>query len=72
MSPLNYVWYQYRWLRLAALTFEADGEAGLIRLWDVFHQAPLSASGEVTTPTLARLLRGRVSETLGRDVDGWW
>jgi hypothetical protein len=26
MSPLNYVWYQYRWQRLAARMFDADGE----------------------------------------------
>lgn len=71
MSPLNYVWYQYRWLRLAARIFDPDGEAGLIRLWEVFHQAPLSRSREVTTATLARLLRGRVSETLGRAVHSW-
>jgi len=31
MNPLNYVWYQYRWHRLAAKTYEADGEDGLVR-----------------------------------------
>jgi hypothetical protein len=28
MSPLNYVWFQYRWQRLAAKLFEVDGEDG--------------------------------------------
>jgi hypothetical protein len=25
MDPLNYVWYQHRWMRLAAKMFEVDG-----------------------------------------------
>src|ERR1700747_845466 len=37
MSPLNYVGFQYRWLRLAAAMFEADGEDGLARFWECFH-----------------------------------
>ena len=37
MSALNYVWYQYRWQRLAAKVFDADGEDGLVRFWDCFH-----------------------------------
>ena len=32
MSPLDYVWYQYRWQRLAARMFDAEGEGGLVRL----------------------------------------
>jgi hypothetical protein len=37
MSPLTYVWYQYRWQRLAAKIFNADGEDGLVRLGNFFH-----------------------------------
>jgi hypothetical protein len=71
MSPLNYVWYQYRWQRLAAAMFGADGEDGLVRLWDYFHKTNRLKSGEVTTAVLAALLRTEVSETLGRAVQDW-
>ena len=71
MSPLNYVWYQYRWQRLAAAMFGADGEDGLVRLWDYFHKTDRLKSGEVTTAVLAALLRTEVSETLGRAVQDW-
>jgi hypothetical protein len=71
MSPLNYVWYQYRWQRLAAQMFDSDGENGLIRFWDCFHATDLLNSGEVTAASLAALLRTEVSETLGRAVQDW-
>jgi hypothetical protein len=71
MSPLNYVWYQYRWLRLAARTFDADGEAGLVRLWNCFHAADRIGPGEVTAKALAPLLRDEVSEVLARAVRSW-
>lgn len=71
MSPLNYVWYQYRWQRLAARMFDADGEEGLVRFWDCFHAADHLSSGEVATASLARLLAVEVSETLGRAVQNW-
>ena len=71
MSPLNYVWYQYRWQRLAAAMFGADGEDGLVRLWDYFHKTNRLKSGEGTTAVLAALLRTEVSETLGRAVQDW-
>jgi len=71
MSPLNYVWYQYRWQRLAARMFDADGEGGLVRFWNCFLGADRLGSGEVTTASLARLLRAEVSETLGRAVQHW-
>jgi hypothetical protein len=71
MSPLNYVWYQYRWQRLAAAVFDADGEDGLVRLWDCFHATDRLSSGEVTAASLAALLRTEVSETLGRAVQDW-
>ncbi|MGH7641579.1 MAG: hypothetical protein ACRENX_00930 [Candidatus Dormibacteria bacterium] len=71
MSPLNYVWYQYRWQRLVAKTFDAEGEEGLVRFWDCFHAVNRLSSGELTTASLARLLRTEVSATLGRAVQNW-
>ncbi len=37
MDVRNYVWYQYRWQRIAAAVFDVDGEEGLVRLWDHFR-----------------------------------
>jgi hypothetical protein len=71
MNPLNYVWYQYRWQRLAAEVFDSDGEDGLVRFWDCFHATDRLDSGEVTTASLAALLRTEVSEALGRAVRDW-
>lgn len=71
MSPLNYVWYQYRWQRLAAKMFYADGEAGLVRFWGCFQGVDRLRSGAVTTASWARLLGSEVSETLGRAVQNW-
>jgi hypothetical protein len=71
MSPLNYVWYQHRWLRLAARMFDADGEAGLVRFWNYFHATDRLGSGKVTAASLAPVLRTEVSETLGRAIQHW-
>jgi hypothetical protein len=71
MSPLNYVWYQYRWQRIAANMFDAEGEDGLIRFWECFHATDRLDSGEVTAALLAPLLTAEVSETLGRAVQDW-
>jgi hypothetical protein len=71
MSPLNYVWYQYRWQRLAARMFNADGEDGLVRFWNCFHGTDRAGSGEVTAASLAPLLTAEVSETLGRAIRNW-
>jgi hypothetical protein len=71
MSPLNYVWYQYRWLRLAAKTFEADGEDGLVRFWDCFHATDRVSASEATAASLAPLLTAEVSPTLGRAIRDW-
>jgi hypothetical protein len=71
MDPLNYVWYQYRWQRIAAKMFEADGEDGLVRFWDCFHATDRLDSGNVTAATLAPLLSVEVSQTLGRAVQRW-
>jgi hypothetical protein len=71
MAPLNYVWYQHRWLRLAARMFDADGEDGLVRFWDCFHGTNYVNPGAVTAASLAPLLRNEVSQTLGRAVQRW-
>jgi hypothetical protein len=71
MSPLNYVWYQYRWQRIAATMFDADGEDGLVRFWNCFHATDRFNSGVITATSLAELLAAEVSETLGRAVQDW-
>jgi hypothetical protein len=71
MSPLNYVWFQYRWQRLAAKVFDADGEDGLVRLWECFHSTDRADRSEVTPASLAALLGAEVSRTLGRAVREW-
>jgi hypothetical protein len=71
MSPLNYVWYQHRWLRLAARVFGADGEDGLVRFWKCFHATDRLSSGKVTAASLVPVLRTEVSETLGRAIQNW-
>ena len=72
MSALNYVWYQYRWQRIAADVFDADGEDGLIRWWNYFHSTDHASSGDSTAASLAPLLSLNVSETLGRAVQRDW
>jgi hypothetical protein len=71
MDPLNYVWYQCRWQRLAARMFDADGEAALVRFWDCFRGTDRAGAGAVTAASLAPLLRAEVSEVLGRAVRDW-
>jgi len=66
MDPLNYVWYQYRWQRLAARVFETDGEEGLVRLWDCLHARDRFNTGPVEREPLGSLLGKEVSETLGQ------
>jgi len=70
MSPLNYVWFQYRWLRLAARIFDADGEDALIRFWDCFHSKDHANDG-TTAASLAPLLASEVSPILGRAIRDW-
>jgi hypothetical protein len=70
MSPLNYVWFQYRWQRLAARIFAADGEDGLVRFWECFHSRDRVTDG-ATAESLAALLSAEVSPTLGRAVRNW-
>ena len=71
MSGLNYVWYQYRWLRLAAKLFDADGEDGLRRLWDCFRATGRIDSGVAAAESLAPFLTAEVSRTLGEAIRGW-
>jgi hypothetical protein len=71
MSPLNYVWYQYRWQRIAANVFDAGGEGALVRFWNCFHATDRVRPGEVTAASLAPLLSAEVSEVLGRAVRDW-
>ena len=71
MSPLNYVWYQYRWQRLAAAMFDVDGEDGVVRFWDYFRTSDRVDPAEVSAASLATLLNSEVSETLGRAVREW-
>jgi hypothetical protein len=71
MDPLNYVWYQHRWLRLAAKMFEADGEDGLVRFWDCFHSTDRVNAREATAASLAPLLATEISPTLGRAIRDW-
>ena len=71
MSPLNYVWFQHRWQRLAAKMFEVDGEGALVRFWDCFHSTDRVNASETTAASLASLLTTEVSPTLGRAVRDW-
>lgn len=71
MSPLNYVWFQYRWQRLAAKMFDADGEGGLVRFWDRFHATDRPDSSGATAASLAPFLTTEVSQILGRAVEAW-
>jgi len=71
MDPLNYVWYQHRWLRLAARVFDADGEEGLVRFWKCFRGTDQFNSRDVTAGSLAPLLSAEVSPTLGRAIKNW-
>jgi hypothetical protein len=71
MSPRNYVWYQYRWQRLAAAMFDADGEEGLARFWEYFRAHTQRNSDAVAPLSLTTQLSLHVSETLGHAVQVW-
>jgi hypothetical protein len=70
LSPTNYVWFQYRWQRLVARVFDADGEAALVRLWECFHGRD-RISKPATAAELTPLLSVEVSPQLGRAVRDW-
>ena len=71
MSPRNYVWFQYRWQRLAAEMFQVDGEDGLVRFWECFHATDPASAGRATAASLAPLLASDVSRTLEHAIRGW-
>lgn len=71
MSPLNYVWYQYRWQRIAAAMFDAGGEEVLVRFWECFHAMDRHRSDGFTAASLIPILNAEVSETLGWAIQNW-
>jgi hypothetical protein len=71
MSPLNYVWFQYRWMRLAARLFADEGEQVLTRFWACFHGRERVSPDGRSAASLAPLLRAEVSPLLGRAVRDW-
>jgi hypothetical protein len=71
MSTPNYIWFQYRWQRLAAAIFEADGERALVRFWDCFQATDRVDAADATAASLVPLLTAEVSETLGVAVRDW-
>jgi hypothetical protein len=71
MSAENYVWYQYRWQRLAAAMFDAEGEEGLVRFWEYFRAVGQRSDDQRSATSMASVLSSQVSETLGRAVREW-
>lgn len=71
ISWVNYVWFQYRWQRLAAEMFYAEGDTALIRFWECFHSSKNPVDNVVTADSLVALLTNDVSQTLGRVVRDW-
>ena len=71
MEALNYVWYQYRWQRIVAAMYKADGKESLVRFWNCLHSPEVRASLGWSTEALAELAFSEVSETLGRAIRGW-
>jgi hypothetical protein len=71
MTALNYIWFQYRWQRLAAEIFSADGEHALGRLWECFHARDRLPPDEVRAAAIAPLLVDEVSATLGFATRDW-
>ena len=71
MDGLNYVWFQYRWMRLAADLFEADGEQGLRLFWNCFHARDRELAGDTTAKSLAPLLGADISPSLGHEIHEW-
>ena len=71
MDSLNFVCYQYRRQRLAAMKYNVDGEDGLVRFWEYFHEVERVSACETAAASLARLLTTQVSATLGRAIQEW-
>ncbi len=70
MSPLNYVWYQYRWQRIAAAVYLADGDAALRKLFLAF-QTDAEYSIAAAPVDLTAYLFTCVSSVLGESVANW-
>jgi hypothetical protein len=71
MGPLNYVWFQYRFQRLAAEIFQTDGEQSLRRFWSCFHSHDRESADLTTAAALVPMLTSAVSQTLGRAIHNW-
>jgi hypothetical protein len=71
MDPHNYLWYQYRWQRIAAAMFDAEGETSLIRFWTYFRGSYRIPADEMTAAALVPLLTTEVSEVLGKAIEQW-
>jgi hypothetical protein len=71
MTTANYIWLQYRWQRLAAEIFNAEGESALVRCWERFCGRPLGPQADITAAALAPMLETDVSPTLAAAVRGW-
>ena len=71
MSPLNYVWYQYRIQRLVAAAFDVEGEDVLVRFWNYFRSGKYQSFGDANASSIVPILCREVSEVLGRGVQAW-
>jgi hypothetical protein len=71
MTTSNYIWFQYRWQRLAAEIFNADGETALTRFWDCFQGRGAPGPSDIRAAAIAPLLGDQVSATLGLAVSDW-
>ncbi len=71
MGPVNYMWYQYRFLALAQRMVERDGGAALGRFWSHFAQRAPTAGAHPPARGLARELSTGVSPALGRAARDW-
>jgi hypothetical protein len=69
MSTQNYLWFQYRFQRLAADVFEADGQDALVRFWRLFRDR--RAPAQTDAASLAPVLAEHVSAALGAGIADW-
>jgi hypothetical protein len=69
MSTQNYLWFQYRFQRLAADVFEADGQDALVRFWRLFRDR--RAPAQTDAASLAPVLAEHVSAELGAGIADW-
>jgi hypothetical protein len=62
IEPLTYVWYQFRFTMMAKGVVDADGPAGLRRLWDAFA---------LSDEQLASVLGAQVHPDAGQWLQSW-